>query len=270
MMSERRGVLARRWPRRRCAALGAALEPGRSRGSPRGFSFANVAREAGPARRHRLRRPARRTLPAGDDRLRRRLLRLRRRRLARRLPGQRHDARRLPARPGADQPPLPQPRRRHVRGRHRAQAGLAASGWGQGACAGDYDNDGHEDLFVTYYGQNRLYPQPRRRHVRGRRPRAAGSGAHAHALGHRLRVPRLRPRRPPRPVRRQLHRPRPGHGAHARLRPLPLQGRQGGLRPARAFPGARTRSTATRATAPSRTSRSRPASRAPAAPTAWA
>ena len=38
-----------------------------------------------------------------------------------------------------------------------ARAGLAASGWGQGACAGDYDNDGHEDLFVTYYGQNRLY-----------------------------------------------------------------------------------------------------------------
>src|SRR5258706_14219110 len=38
-----------------------------------------------------------------------------------------------------------------------ARAGLAASGWGQGVCAGDYDNDGHEDLFVTYYGQNRLY-----------------------------------------------------------------------------------------------------------------
>src|SRR5262245_15591414 len=37
------------------------------------------------------------------------------------------------------------------------RAGLAASGWGQGACAGDYDNDGREDLFVTYYGQNRLY-----------------------------------------------------------------------------------------------------------------
>src|SRR5438552_5573357 len=38
-----------------------------------------------------------------------------------------------------------------------ARAGLAASGWGQGVCAGDYDNDGHEDLFVTYYGRNRLY-----------------------------------------------------------------------------------------------------------------
>jgi hypothetical protein len=36
-------------------------------------------------------------------------------------------------------------------------AGLAASGWGQGACAGDYDNDGFTDLAVTYWGQNRLY-----------------------------------------------------------------------------------------------------------------
>jgi len=36
-------------------------------------------------------------------------------------------------------------------------AGLVATGWGQGACAGDLDNDGHEDLFVTYYGQNRMY-----------------------------------------------------------------------------------------------------------------
>jgi len=37
------------------------------------------------------------------------------------------------------------------------QAGLAASGWGQGACVGDYDNDGWDDLYVTYYGKNLLY-----------------------------------------------------------------------------------------------------------------
>lgn len=37
------------------------------------------------------------------------------------------------------------------------KAGLAATGWGQGVCVGDYDNDGYEDLFITYYGRNRLY-----------------------------------------------------------------------------------------------------------------
>ena len=37
------------------------------------------------------------------------------------------------------------------------KAGLKHSGWGQGVCVGDYDNDGFEDLFVTYYGHNVLY-----------------------------------------------------------------------------------------------------------------
>src|SRR5246127_4665223 len=37
------------------------------------------------------------------------------------------------------------------------KAGLARSGWGQGCCVGDYDNDGHDDLFVSYYGQNALF-----------------------------------------------------------------------------------------------------------------
>ena len=37
------------------------------------------------------------------------------------------------------------------------KAGLAHSGWGQGVCIGDYDNDGFDDLFVTYYGKNVLY-----------------------------------------------------------------------------------------------------------------
>ena len=38
-----------------------------------------------------------------------------------------------------------------------AKAGLALTGWGQGACAGDFDNDGREDLFVTFFGTNRLF-----------------------------------------------------------------------------------------------------------------
>jgi hypothetical protein len=38
-----------------------------------------------------------------------------------------------------------------------ARSGLDRAGWGQGACAGDYDNDGRVDLFVSYYGQNALY-----------------------------------------------------------------------------------------------------------------
>jgi enediyne biosynthesis protein E4 len=42
-----------------------------------------------------------------------------------------------------------------------AQAFLTDSGWGQGVCVGDYDNDGYEDLFVTAYGKNRLYHNER-------------------------------------------------------------------------------------------------------------
>ena len=38
-----------------------------------------------------------------------------------------------------------------------AKAGVARSGWGQGVCIGDYDNDGYEDLFVSYFGKNVLF-----------------------------------------------------------------------------------------------------------------
>jgi enediyne biosynthesis protein E4 len=37
------------------------------------------------------------------------------------------------------------------------KAGLIDAGWACGVCVGDYNNDGFEDLYLTYYGQNKLY-----------------------------------------------------------------------------------------------------------------
>jgi hypothetical protein len=37
------------------------------------------------------------------------------------------------------------------------EAGLVKRGWGMGVCAGDYNNDGHSDLYVTAYGPNVLF-----------------------------------------------------------------------------------------------------------------
>jgi len=38
-----------------------------------------------------------------------------------------------------------------------AKAGFKHTGWGQGVCAGDIDNDGNVDLFLPQWGQNTLY-----------------------------------------------------------------------------------------------------------------
>jgi hypothetical protein len=37
------------------------------------------------------------------------------------------------------------------------KAGLRRNGWASSVCVGDYDNDGYDDLFITYWGQNVLY-----------------------------------------------------------------------------------------------------------------
>jgi len=38
-----------------------------------------------------------------------------------------------------------------------SKAGLQHTGWASAVTVGDYDNDGFDDLFITYYGQNILY-----------------------------------------------------------------------------------------------------------------
>ena len=42
-----------------------------------------------------------------------------------------------------------------------SSAEVANDRWGQGVCAGDVDNDGHQDLYIANFGPNRLY------HARG-------------------------------------------------------------------------------------------------------
>ena len=38
-----------------------------------------------------------------------------------------------------------------------SKVGLQRTGWASAVTVGDYDNDGCDDLFITYYGQNVLY-----------------------------------------------------------------------------------------------------------------
>ena len=42
-------------------------------------------------------------------------------------------------------------------GTSRAGSGLDVAAWGNGVCAGDYDNDGRLDLYVTNFGPNFLF-----------------------------------------------------------------------------------------------------------------
>ena len=81
-------------------------------------------------------------------------------------------------------------------------AGLARHRMGTGRCVGDYDNDGWEDVYVTYYGKNRLYHNNRKecspRSPRSRQRRLRQS------LGNGLRLRRLRSRRVARSGGRQL------------------------------------------------------------------
>src|SRR3972149_3462977 len=37
------------------------------------------------------------------------------------------------------------------------RAGMGYTGWGMGCAAADFNNDGYQDIYVTYYGKNILY-----------------------------------------------------------------------------------------------------------------
>jgi hypothetical protein len=56
------------------------------------------------------------------------------------------------------------------------EVGLRRIGWASGVCAGDIDNDGWLDLFITYYGRNVLYHNERGARFRDMTS-AAGLGA---------------------------------------------------------------------------------------------
>ena len=96
--------------------------------------------------------------PPRIGRVRRRARRLRRRR----RPGPLHrlgvEARRAHGRPpGGSNALYRNDGRRHVRRTSPRRPASGDDGWGCGVAAGDYDNDGDLDLYVTNYGPNVLY-----------------------------------------------------------------------------------------------------------------
>ena len=248
------------------ALLAGSSRPSRSPALGRGSRLPVLvperrARGRASTRAHHLRRHEDQPLPARDDGLRRGVLRLRQRRPARTLffvngttlegfPKGR-------SRPATSTATGATARFEDV----TARAGLARSaGWGQGACAGDYDNDGYDGPLRHLLRAEPPVPQPRRRHASTTsRPRPASrSRARAGAPAARSSTTTAtassissspttststsRPRR--RPTR-----------ACAATRASPWRAARPGS------PAARTCSTTTAATARSRTSRRRRASR---------
>ena len=98
------------------------------------------------------------------------------------------------------------------------QAGLRRTGWASAVTVGDYDNDGFDDLFITYYGRNVLY----RNNGNGTFTdvtEKAGLRAGGSAIRVRLHVGRLRPGRASRSVRGDLPEHHAGEAAETGREP---------------------------------------------------
>ena len=79
--------------------------------------------------------------------------------------------------------------------------GMPQNQYGMGVAAGDYDNDGFADLYVTSYGEQHALPQQRKRHVHRRHP---ARGRRRRRMERQRRLLRLRQRRQARSVRHPL------------------------------------------------------------------
>ena len=96
------------------------------------------------------------TIPAQIDGSRLRVSRLRQRRLDGHLPGEQRTLRFLSTRRAAQTTPFKNNRDGTFTD-VTDKAGVAGGSFGMGVAAGDYDNDGFPDLFVTAYGRRILY-----------------------------------------------------------------------------------------------------------------
>ena len=97
-----------------------------------------------------------------------------------------------------------------------------------GVDAGDFDNDGDEDLFVTELIEPGQLAVRQRRHRRSSKSRARGSASAAQPAVHRLRhgLVRLRQRRLARPAHGERRRQPERRGARPTDDPFPLQQRK--------------------------------------------
>ena len=187
---------------------------GRSRPAGDVEWFTDVA-PGGRSRLPPFQRHVGQVLSAGDHGARRRLVRLRQRRRSRRLPGTGADARHRHAarRPSPGGPPEDRLYRNDLAvaadGTRTmrftdvtALSGIHTRGYGMGVAAGDIDNDGWIDLYVTGFGRNQMF----RNNGDGTFADVSTSSRHRRPgrVGCVGLVLRLRSRRAARPVRREL------------------------------------------------------------------